>query len=266
MRIFVLSTVAAMLLVACPQQETQKPARTPTGSTSTNKPEAIVGEPTPGQKATPAPPPMPGPAGRQQVVRYRLRRQNLTDQQLAAWIAERPAAKELISLDLRENRLTHVGVEALARAQIGTATSLLLSENPIGDRGATAIATARKRFFSVNILYLANTKITAAGVRALLDEQSGLKWIWEIDLSNNPIGDAGVEVIAKSANTQTMRSMTLSNVGMTDKGARALAASSHLGRLEDLYVDGNKLTPAGVKALKASTGLAKCTVYVGEEK
>lgn len=263
MRIIVLSIT--LLLGACPQQETQKPVQPTTTTTQDTKAKTIADKPTPGQKTTAAPPPTPGPAPRQQVARYRLKKQNLTDEQLVKWIAEQPEARELISLDLQENKLTHVGVEALAKAKIGTATALFLSKNPIGDKGAKAIV-AGDRFFSITILYLASTKITAAGVRALLDEKTGLKWIWELDLSNNPLKNAGVEAIAKSSCTKTMTSISLSNVGMTDKGARALAASPHLGKLENLYVDGNKLTPAGIKALKESKSLAKCEVYVGEKK
>jgi Ran GTPase-activating protein (RanGAP) involved in mRNA processing and transport len=195
-----------------------------------------------------------------------LKKQKLTDKQLAEWIAKQAEEPGLVSLDLRENQLTHVGVEALAKAKIGVATSLMLSQNPIGDRGAKAIAAGTERFHGLEILYLKDCKISAVGARALMDPKTGLKGLWEIELSDNPIGDAGVEAIAKNGHTSMLSGLYLSNVGMTDRGARALAASPHLGKLKSLYVDGNKLTPAGIQALKESPGFPKCTPYFGEKK
>jgi hypothetical protein len=181
-------SVAALLLGACPKQKTSPKESTP------DKPKTGADKPT--AKKAPKYPPLS--AAPPQVARYRIKKQNWTDQDLAKWIAEKPKPERPMLLDLRENKLTHVAVEQLAKAKtkIGRVISLTLSQKPIGDKGARTIA-ATERFGALDLLYLADTKITAVGVRALLGDKSVVR-ISALHLNNNPLGDTGVVALATS--------------------------------------------------------------------
>lgn len=98
-----------------------------------------------------------------------------------------------------------------------------------------------------------------------------------LDLSQNPIGDEGVEALARGAPLGLLDALSLRGVGLTDRGlarlasarwapsslslgdnaigdegARALAASPACARLRRLDLAGNGLTDEGVEALAAS--------------
>ena len=105
--------------------------------------------------------------------------------------------------------------------------------------------------------------ITAAGAAIVVGPDSvyGMR---TLDLSDNPLGDEGVEALAQSPYASYMRSLYLGDVGATDRGAKALADSPHLANLSYLVLTGNGFTQEGKDALSASPHLAGCTIEFGE--
>jgi len=107
-------------------------------------------------------------------------------------------------------------------------------------------------------LDFSGNKLTAASVAAL--NRADIGSVYTLKLSRNPIGDEGVELIAKHERSERLANLSLDHVGMTDRGARALAASPFVSSLMYLAVGGNDLTEAGIAALRKSPHLKDCVI------
>jgi hypothetical protein len=105
--------------------------------------------------------------------------------------------------------------------------SLTLDHNPIGDRGAAALAASRCL--------------------------SHLEFLWIVECA---IGDEGARALADSPNLPGLRHLGLSDNRITDGGAGAFAESPHGAALRHLtlYQQQEKLGPAACEALKARFG------------
>ncbi len=194
--------------------------------------------------------------------RFDLSGTQLTDAGLVLWLAQQPDPSQPVLLTLDSNQLTRARIDALAAASLHFLTALSASHNPIGDEGLRVIATGTL-FESVENLALADTGITAAGAQVVIGPDS-VYGLSSLDLSGNPLGDAGVEAIAASPYGSYLRTLNLNEVGATDRAARALASSPHLADLGYLEFKGNTLTDDGLAALRASPHLASCTIETGE--
>lgn len=205
--------------------------------------------------------------GRSQFLNFRLKGQDLNDEQFIEWINKQPSYNGLIQLKLDDNRLTAKSLEALGDSDIGVPYSISLANNPIGDDGAKTLGSASK-FSGTAILSLPNTKITAQGLKNLFGRGSLLAagFLMYLDLSKNDLGDTGVEIIAQSPGSKHLTDLYLDSVGMTDLGAKALAASPNFGEIRTLSISGNKLTADGVSAVRKSKNFSEEAVfYFGEE-
>jgi hypothetical protein len=100
--------------------------------------------------------------------------------------------------------------------------------------------------------------LTAASVAAL--DKADIGAVYTLHLSRNPLGDEGVEAVAKSERAAQLTNLYLDRVGMTDRGAEVLAESPKLAGLLYLAVGGNELTEAGITALENSPHLKKCDI------
>lgn len=107
-------------------------------------------------------------------------------------------------------------------------------------------------------LDFSGNQLTAASVAAL--NRADIGSVYTLELSRNPIGDEGAEVIAKAKRTGRLANLYLDHTGMTDRGAGALAASPFVSSLMYLAVGGNALTDAGIAALKNSPHLKDCQI------
>jgi Ran GTPase-activating protein (RanGAP) involved in mRNA processing and transport len=203
--------------------------------------------------------------GRPQLTKFNLRAQDFTDQRFLDWLATQEPGHGLIGLNLEQNQLTEVALRALAESGLGAFHTLLLADNPVGNKGMTALASA-PAFHGLTILYLADTGITATGLADLFGSDSILGFLIDVDLTGNRIGDEGARVLAQSPHTGHLTHLYLDNTGMTDVGARALADSPHLGALEYLSLGDNELTEAGVAYLLEQARFAETAdVYFGDD-
>jgi uncharacterized protein (TIGR02996 family) len=75
-----------------------------------------------------------------------------------------------------------------------------------------------------------------------------------LDLSDNPLGDVDVCLLARSAHLSELRGLNLGNTGVRSPGAQALADSPHLAGLTELYLSGNAIDAAGQRALERRFG------------
>jgi len=160
--------------------------------------------------------------------------------------------------------LTAKSIKALGDSDIGVPYSISLANNPVGNEGAKAF-TSISRFSGTRLLSLSNTKITEQGVGHLFGSDSAIGFLLHLDLSQNDLGDTGVDIIAQYPRAKSLTELFLDDVGMTDLGAKSLAGSPSLGNVTYLSVSGNKLTAAGVSSIKSSTNFAEnASFYFGE--
>lgn len=202
-------------------------------------------------------PPPPGPGAASPPPRapgVRISDQKLTDTRLGELIAAGTFHSDIVEVELPANQITGAGVAALLDSPIERLQVLDLYFNPIGDAGARAIAASPK-VKGVNRLRVSYGGLSLDGLRALVGPDSVLVGPTQLDVSGNPVGDAGVEAILESRLAPHLRELGLRETGLTDTGARALAGAEVLSGLERLTIGRNALTDAGRKALRESPHL-----------
>jgi hypothetical protein len=163
-------------------------------------------------------------------------------------LARSPHLKRLVTLFLVSGQIGPEGAEALTAGSLPDLEELTLRGNPIGDRGALALA----RFVASRAdpyLDLWNTGVTAEGIVALV-ESGLLAGRIDLHLDDNPIGDAGAAALAGCRDLAGLRSLWLWDVGMTDAAAQALLSSSHLPAELSLHSHGNAISPQMQTALR----------------
>eukprot|EP00741_Cyanophora_paradoxa_P022917 tig00021525_g22137.t1 len=130
-------------------------------------------------------------------------------------------------------------------------TSLALNENPIGDRGAAAMARClkeRNRFYRLD---LDATGMGDEGVTAIADALRTSRSCTRIYLPDNGITDKGCVALAEALlENDTMSRLDLKNNSIGDEGAFALAKTVEVTQgLTVLELNGNKITAAGAEAV-----------------
>ena len=194
--------------------------------------------------------------------------QNMIGDAGAARIAE--ALKKnaaLRKLNLEQNKIADKGAVALARAVDCRSHAgfdleeLNLSHNQIADKGVAALAKMLKSGLRLKKLLLRSQKhdddkplLTSKGASALADALNGsANWDLEVlDLSCNPISDAGASKIAQALKTNyNLVHVNLQGCEITDKGAGALALAlkALAAPLEMLELGSNKIRDPGAKKL-----------------
>ncbi len=177
-------------------------------------------------------------------------------------------------LELSSNSLHADAMPPLVRAlRRNTLRHLALGHNYIGDEGLAALARC-SRLEELNALKLCNDHFGPEGISALFSSEHlyNLHWLdlsccdleaeamralagcgtsilQHLDLSDNPLGDEGVEALADWAGLAYLWALWLVETEMGDRGARALAASPHLGFLIHLDVSFNGLSKKANAAL-----------------
>lgn len=81
-----------------------------------------------------------------------------------------------------------------------------------------------------------------------------LSQLQAIDLSNNPVGDAGLRALLNSPHLGKPRFLCLMHTQLSDDGAAALATAANLDDLDMLWIHGNDITPRGYATLRGRFG------------
>ena len=105
-------------------------------------------------------------------------------------------------------------------------------------------------FAALEHLDLRDGQLGASDIGMLL-QAPALAQLRQLDLANNPIGDAGLLLLAKAR----CLSGELERTGLTDAGMVHLSRSEHLATLEVLRLSENRIGAPGVAALMTSTHL-----------
>jgi uncharacterized protein (TIGR02996 family) len=98
-----------------------------------------------------------------------------------------------------------------------------------------------------------HVKVTATGEHLPgLAACRHLQWVTQLDLSQNVIGDPGIQVLAASPHLGRLHALDLRGCGIGPAGARTLAESPLLAQLVHLNLGANQIGDAGVEALLGS--------------
>ena len=138
-------------------------------------------------------------------------------------------------------------IDFLARSQGAPIVALDLADNPIGDRGARAIASA-SRLERLESLDLRRCEITNVGLSALIDAPLWPK-LRRLDLAENPLNISGALVLAEARPPKRLGELSLANTDSTRDAMPLLADVSWLWQLRIVDLSRNEVSPALLGAL-----------------
>jgi len=104
---------------------------------------------------------------------------------------------------------------------------------------------------SIGALAFVGNQIQRTGARVLA-EMPWLSRLFHLDLTLNPIGDAGLQALLASPRLEHLTSLELGNCQLTAAAGPTLAEWPGFARLERLIVWGNRLGNSGIAALSAA--------------
>lgn len=105
-------------------------------------------------------------------------------------------------------------------------------------------------------LELPGCQLDAPGLRELLERKRWFRQLEHLDLSRNPLGAEGLELLAEHPATATsLRTLRLDYVNAGVAGHMAIGRNPHLGALESLSLEDYGRTRAAIEAIATSTTL-----------
>jgi Ran GTPase-activating protein (RanGAP) involved in mRNA processing and transport len=170
-------------------------------------------------------------------------------------LANSPHLRQLVSLVAFRNCFGCDGIAALAASPLAEQLHVLEAQNTgIGDRGIAALADSPllDRLLGPG-LNLSMNPIGNAGVQALA-ARPDLAPFTELILRECRVSDAGASALASSPNVANLVYLDLWQNRVGDVGARALAASPHLGNMNALSLRDNIMSAAGEDVLRKRFG------------
>jgi Ran GTPase-activating protein (RanGAP) involved in mRNA processing and transport len=133
---------------------------------------------------------------------------------------------------------------------------LYLTDNPIGDTGASLISETVRETATLKTLILHHCGITSRGAEDLskaLAQNSSLK---KLDIGWNDVGDEGISHVAEALKeNKQLKELWISSCVITDKGAAYLASGLRINKsLKMLHMGGGTraLTEDGLSTLAQS--------------
>ncbi|XP_065900976.1 leucine-rich repeat-containing protein 74B-like [Dysidea avara] len=155
-------------------------------------------------------------------------------------------------LNISDNNITSTGAIAIANSLHNTSLEELdMSQNAIGQDGATAIAQAITNNKTLKQLNISICEITAIGATAIANSLLHNTSLEELHMSCNAIGEDGATAIAQAiTNNKTLKQLNISKCEITATGATAIANSLlHNTSLEVLYMSNNAIGEDGATAI-----------------
>ncbi len=166
----------------------------------------------------------------------------------------------LRQLGLRDSFPDDAGIIALAESpHLQGLEALHLAEARFGGEGLAALLTSGNLPF-LNWLNLSRIELEPGDLDHLPD--SGRDSSLDLDLSHNPLGDEGIQLLAQWPGLQGVVLLDLSETEMGDDGAAALVHSEYADNLVSLVVWGHEMTGLGITNLYERFGEANVHVDV----
>ena len=160
-----------------------------------------------------------------------------------------------VTIDLAINEIYKGGASHVA-GMLYYFEHLYLSNNPIGDTGASLISEAIRETATLKTLVLHDCDIVSRGAKHLsraLAQNSSLE---KLDISWNSIGDEGISHVAEALKqSEQLKELWIGRCEITDKGAASLASALTANNsLKMLHIGGTKgaLTDNGLSTIAQS--------------
>ena len=170
-----------------------------------------------------------------------------------------------VAIDLWDSNLDKKDALHIAR-MLYFIEHLYLTNNPIGDTGASLISEAVRETTTLKTLVLCGCSITSRGAKDLsraLAQNSSLE---KLDIGDNNLGDDGISHVAEVLKqNKQLKELWIGDCGMTDKGAASLASALtvnnslkmlHIGRFKGALTENELSTIAHSLAYKSLVKLA----------
>ena len=171
-----------------------------------------------------------------------------------------PALSGLTAFDLRLRPMPDLTRTLTGATFWPGLEDLDLLRNGLGDDDLVALLKPRT---PLRRLEFQDNEVTARGA-VRLAEHAAFAGLTVLNLSGNPIGDAGLTALVASPHARNLRSLDVSRCHFGPSAVAALAESPHLTNLRELWVYGNELGLKAARALCASPHLGGLTyLYVG---
>ena len=181
-----------------------------------------------------------------------LRNQRLTDSHMDTIVKFAIQKKKCQWLSLQNNRITSHGLAILAKGLKGNdyLQSLHLSQNLLGDFGVGCLGKILEdKYTNLTLISLCYNRIRDAGVRYLAEMLKRNKILTDLWLSNNEIGNDGVQALAEVLtfdNTTLIQLYLHGNRFITDWSVYSLVRLLQSNRkLNTLWLQDCSLTSAG---------------------
>lgn len=168
-------------------------------------------------------------------------------------LAECPHLQNLRWLGLARTGITLNGVRALLQSSyLQGLRGIDLEGNDL--KGSTGFALAEARDHpGLEVMELGRNDLDARSTWSITGACHAGK-VTRLRLDGNPLGDWGVEDLARSKGMTHLRSLDLARCGITTDGAMALAESPHLSGVSQLNLADNPIGPRGQQLLRDRFG------------
>ena len=168
-----------------------------------------------------------------------------------------------IAIDLSNNEIHEKGALHIAR-MLCFIEHLYLSNNPIGDTGASLISEAVRETATLKTLILYDCHITSRGAEDLSRALARNSFLEKLDIGSNYLGDEGISHVAEALKqNKHLKELWISRCRMTSKGTISLASALTVNNsLKMLHMGGDKgvLLEDGLSAIAHS--LANKSLFV----
>ncbi|MEZ4248464.1 MAG: globin domain-containing protein [Polyangiales bacterium] len=155
---------------------------------------------------------------------------------------------DLRELDLSSNALGATGAMLLASAPfVRRLERLMVSDDQLGDAGVAALLGS-PHLGGLRALAIAQNEVTASGATLFASAPPQLE---SLDLSLNPLGDAGAEAAAEALRRLRIETLRVAGASL---GANGVAALLRAGRLLSLDASQNAIGPDGALRLANAVG------------
>ena len=170
-----------------------------------------------------------------------------------------------VSINLYDNDIHEEGTSHITEI-LHFIEHLYLSDNPIGDTGASLISEAVRDTVTLKTLILHKCGITSRGAEDLSRALAQNSTLEKLDIGDNKLGDEGISHVAEALKQNTqLKELWISWCEMTDKGAASLASALRVNNsLKMLHMGGYRskgaLTEDGLSTIAQS--LANKSAFV----
>jgi len=153
--------------------------------------------------------------------------------------------KFILELNLAKNVISGCSIAELLCVK-SSLVKLNISENNVGEDGATYIRDALIVNSTLQELYMQNTGLNSNAACYLSDVISKNIYLKKLDISVNRISDHGSIFICKCLDNSNLQNLIMSQNEITDKGACEIAKAIVGTKLQQLDVSGNYITSKGL--------------------